>query len=706
MIPQDDLLVQRCLGGEKDAFGVLVDKYKDAVYGLAYSKVHNFHDAQDISQEAFIDAYMNLRSLKYPHRFSSWIYTIVANRCRMWLRKQPREPLAFAFGEQPGLEANMHDQAVHRRREEQILDSVLDAINELPKATRLVMTLYYIDGLTCKEIGEFTGTSINTVMSKLRRAREKLRKEFTEMPAQTMTQQRVPSGFTTGVLRAIEHISPTPQSPPNSISRIIRIPWAVGLIIGLAIIGVLYIDPPGELHDTGGNEGLVAVYSILDDGSDLPLSQHAEDPGIVPVSPSPGRRMRRGVASGSGTAVEDDQIGGLQCRLSPGDLLTYRVRVEEEDTRFSMGSLSSAVDGTHLLLVMDASQDGVMRIVSVTQETKHTTATRTLTTSRRLVAPRQAEKSSAAMGLMYVGQTGRREVRKEREEIVDSLLRVGTGIPTVGIPEDPYFVPFPSAPLEQGDTYTWKTTRIIQGPNSVVTSDYTVTAFKKVKGYDCVILDREQVFVREGPWSTGDPPEHQRVEAVKARIACDMQSGIVVEFGSQTMARHDPESGGELSLDFSKHVAAELIQRHQLDHEALAAEKQVLEQIESALAEHRGVDKLDDLRQRLEQIKEEYHSTLLMPGLVGMIADVEQRIANARFCSPNPFKPNSGNNVTFDPSARRIVIHDYEGQIVRKLSGNKWDGRDEEGQAVASGVYFYKAEVDGDSRIGKLTVIY
>ena len=88
MVLEDDILVKKCLGGEKDAFGVLVSKYKDAVYGLAYSKVRNFHDAQDIAQESFIDAYKNLRSLKHPHRFSSWIYTIAANRCRMWLHNK------------------------------------------------------------------------------------------------------------------------------------------------------------------------------------------------------------------------------------------------------------------------------------------------------------------------------------------------------------------------------------------------------------------------------------------------------------------------------------------------------------------------------------------------------------------------------------------------------------------------------------------
>jgi tetratricopeptide (TPR) repeat protein len=57
----DEMLVQRCLDGDKEAFGFLVDRYKESVFGLAYSKVGNVHDAQDIAQEAFLNAYKNLR---------------------------------------------------------------------------------------------------------------------------------------------------------------------------------------------------------------------------------------------------------------------------------------------------------------------------------------------------------------------------------------------------------------------------------------------------------------------------------------------------------------------------------------------------------------------------------------------------------------------------------------------------------------------
>ena len=59
----DESLVKHCLDGDKSAFGFLVDKYKGAVHALAYHKVGNFHDAEEIAQESFLRAYQRLSSL-------------------------------------------------------------------------------------------------------------------------------------------------------------------------------------------------------------------------------------------------------------------------------------------------------------------------------------------------------------------------------------------------------------------------------------------------------------------------------------------------------------------------------------------------------------------------------------------------------------------------------------------------------------------
>lgn len=86
MRTEDGYLIHKCLSGESEAFGFLVAKYKEAVYALAYSKLRNFHDAEDIAQEVFIKAYRKLHTLKRSDSFSAWLYAITSNLCKDWIR--------------------------------------------------------------------------------------------------------------------------------------------------------------------------------------------------------------------------------------------------------------------------------------------------------------------------------------------------------------------------------------------------------------------------------------------------------------------------------------------------------------------------------------------------------------------------------------------------------------------------------------------
>jgi RNA polymerase sigma-70 factor (ECF subfamily) len=85
---QDTELVIQALQGDKEAFGKLVDRYQGAVYGLCFHLVGNFADAQDLAQEAFVRAYLDLHQLREPSKFASWLYRVTMNVCKMWLRKR------------------------------------------------------------------------------------------------------------------------------------------------------------------------------------------------------------------------------------------------------------------------------------------------------------------------------------------------------------------------------------------------------------------------------------------------------------------------------------------------------------------------------------------------------------------------------------------------------------------------------------------
>jgi len=64
MHSEDGFIIYKCLNGEPEAFGLLVDKYKASIYAFVYAKLHNFHDAEDVTQETFIKAYQKLRDLR------------------------------------------------------------------------------------------------------------------------------------------------------------------------------------------------------------------------------------------------------------------------------------------------------------------------------------------------------------------------------------------------------------------------------------------------------------------------------------------------------------------------------------------------------------------------------------------------------------------------------------------------------------------
>jgi len=73
MRTEDGYIVSECLNGDKSAFALLVDKYKAVVFAIAYSKLLNFHDAEDIAQEVFIKAFQKLGMLKNYDKFIVWL---------------------------------------------------------------------------------------------------------------------------------------------------------------------------------------------------------------------------------------------------------------------------------------------------------------------------------------------------------------------------------------------------------------------------------------------------------------------------------------------------------------------------------------------------------------------------------------------------------------------------------------------------------
>src|SRR5690348_14190897 len=84
----DGETIRQTLAGERAAFAAQVDRYRDAVCGLAFHHLGNFEDAQDAAQEAFVHAYLHIEQLRDPDRFAPWLRRITANVCADFLRRR------------------------------------------------------------------------------------------------------------------------------------------------------------------------------------------------------------------------------------------------------------------------------------------------------------------------------------------------------------------------------------------------------------------------------------------------------------------------------------------------------------------------------------------------------------------------------------------------------------------------------------------
>ena len=86
---KDDVqLIHSILSGDNEAFTTLVGKYQKSVHALAWRKIGDFHFAEEITQDTFLQAYKNLATLRNPNQFAGWLYVIANNLCNRWLQKK------------------------------------------------------------------------------------------------------------------------------------------------------------------------------------------------------------------------------------------------------------------------------------------------------------------------------------------------------------------------------------------------------------------------------------------------------------------------------------------------------------------------------------------------------------------------------------------------------------------------------------------
>ncbi len=245
MAHSDAELIKRTLDGDETAFGFLVDKYKGAVHALAYRKLGDFHTAEEITQDTFLKAYQKLATLKDWSHFPGWLYTIAARFCLMWQR-QKRLPTQSLDSVETG---EIDSLAYAKYTDERVHQEVRDALECLPESERTVLTLYYLGGLTCEEIGRFIGTSRGAVRDRLYRARCRLKEEMIDMMQETLGTFQLPPTLTQRIMEQIRYVKPTAASDGKPLA-----PWiaattvaVMALFIGVGLMRTQRFQRPYSL---------------------------------------------------------------------------------------------------------------------------------------------------------------------------------------------------------------------------------------------------------------------------------------------------------------------------------------------------------------------------------------------------------------------------------------------------------------------------
>lgn len=181
---EDSRLIQAALKGDNAAYKKLMKKYHDAIYNFIYRMIHDKHQVEDLTQEAFIKAFQSLASFNEEYAFSTWLYKIATNNSIDYIRKRKLQTYSI---DKP-IDAKDSDYSFelpddsYETDMEMITDQRAKMLNEaiikLPEKYRKVIHLRHVDEKSYEEIAEQLKLPIGTVKAHIFRAREILYKSL------------------------------------------------------------------------------------------------------------------------------------------------------------------------------------------------------------------------------------------------------------------------------------------------------------------------------------------------------------------------------------------------------------------------------------------------------------------------------------------------------------------------------------------------
>ena len=173
MIPEhdhilDEYLVLQAQGGDMKAYSILIKRWHPKLLRHAYRMTNDFEVARDITQDAWNTVTTKLQALNSPGAFKVWVYRIVSNKAADWIKLKQKERTVYQ-------EASRIENSPEQNEEP---GDIRKALNELPAESKLMLTMFYVDGNSVKTIAELLNLSEGTVKSRLFYSRKKLKEKY------------------------------------------------------------------------------------------------------------------------------------------------------------------------------------------------------------------------------------------------------------------------------------------------------------------------------------------------------------------------------------------------------------------------------------------------------------------------------------------------------------------------------------------------
>jgi RNA polymerase sigma-70 factor, ECF subfamily len=170
----DQELIDSIKNGNHSDYSVLIDRYKNKAFSMLKRMLRNEFDAEEVLQDAFLKAFRSLENFKGEAKFSTWFYRIVYNSALTKLSSKRRkiELEMSSVEDHLDLESNFNSIDAEKNN---ISELVNEMINLLPEKYSTIITLFYLNELTCEEIAETMNITLSNVKVLLHRARNSMR---------------------------------------------------------------------------------------------------------------------------------------------------------------------------------------------------------------------------------------------------------------------------------------------------------------------------------------------------------------------------------------------------------------------------------------------------------------------------------------------------------------------------------------------------